>query len=221
MSPRFPPVRSPEELLDLVTEVGFLPFFANPIPGFSVEECCPKELWFAKDTDGPWEWKGPTARSGRCVYGKLFQKKAGFVSREWFPDLANFRRDGYDFDARFDDGLAPIRDRDLYDAVASRGAVLSPELKELCGREGFDTSLTRLQMQTYLCVADFVYSLDRHGRPYGWGVARFTTPEALLGPEPVTSAYGADPRESRERILSHLRALLPNADSRRLEKLLG
>lgn len=53
--------------------------------------------WFAEDRDGPWEWKGPAAQTKRCVYGKLFRKKAGFVSREWLPELVNFRRDGYDF----------------------------------------------------------------------------------------------------------------------------
>lgn len=27
------------------------------------------------------------------------------ISPKWFPDFANFRRQGYDFDARYDDGL--------------------------------------------------------------------------------------------------------------------
>ena len=30
---------------------------------------------------------------------------------------------------------------------------------------------TRLQMQSYVCIADFVYMQDKYGRPYGWGVA--------------------------------------------------
>ena len=99
-------LRSPEDIAALAEEWGFLPFFAGEIPGFSVEECCPPELWFSEEADGPWEWKGPVARSGRCVYGKFFGGRAGFISREWLPDFANFRRDGYDFDARYDDGLA-------------------------------------------------------------------------------------------------------------------
>ena len=90
-------VRSADDVIRLVEDVGFLPFFANRIHGFSLEECCPGELWFEDGVDGPWEWKGPAARSGRCLYGKFYGGKAGFVSREWFPDFANFRRDGYDF----------------------------------------------------------------------------------------------------------------------------
>ena len=61
---RFPELRSPEALIALVEEIGFLPFFVNRIPGFSVEECCPRELWFAEGVDGPWEWKGPAVASG-------------------------------------------------------------------------------------------------------------------------------------------------------------
>lgn len=222
---RFPELRSPEALIGLVEEIGFLPFFVNRVPGFSVEECCPRELWFAEGVDGPWEWKGPAARSGKCVYGKLFRGKAGFVSREWLPELANFRRDGYDFDARFDDGLASIKDRDVYNAVAAHGPILSVDLRELLdyrkgGNRGFDTVITRLQMQTYVTVADFVYPLDRHGRPYGWGIAQYTTPESQLGAEAVTASYGKPPEDSRQRILGQLKKILPDVDEGEMWRLM-
>jgi len=35
----------------LPSELGFLPFFAGEIPGFSVEECCPPEPWFPEEDD--------------------------------------------------------------------------------------------------------------------------------------------------------------------------
>ena len=58
-------LRSSDDLIAAVEQYGFLPFFRNEIPGFSIEELCPPELWFADDVDGPWEWKGPAARSGK------------------------------------------------------------------------------------------------------------------------------------------------------------
>ena len=60
----------------------------------------------------PLKWK--IRRSGKCLYGKIFNKKAGFVSREWIPEFVNFRRDGYDFDARWDDGLASYKDKESF-----------------------------------------------------------------------------------------------------------
>ncbi len=198
-----------EDLLSIVEETGFLPLFRGEIAGFSVEDLCDPALWFQDDVDGPWEWKGPIARSKRCMYGKFFGGKAGFVAAEWVPDFVNYRRNGYDFDARCDEGLAPKRDAYLYETVAAEGTLLSKRLKQLCnyrkgGNTGFDTVITRLQMQTYVCIADFVYERDRHGKPYGWGVAEYTTPEFLFG-DRAAAAYRRRPEDSAERILEHLR----------------
>lgn len=222
---RFQTLRSPTDIISLTTELGFLPFFAGAIPGFSVEECCPPELWFSDEADGPWEWKGPAARSGQCAYGRFFGGKAGFISREWFPDFANFRRNGYDFDARYDDGRASRKDKEVYDAVAEHGTILSKKLKALCnyckdGNKGFDTVITRLQMQTYVTIGDFVYMRDKFGRAYGWGVAQYTTPEAQFGYELVTSAYGKEPEESKARIIAHLKSVLRNVEETQLLKLM-
>jgi len=200
-------LHSADGLIAAVEQYGFLPFFRNEIHGFSIEELCPPELWFADDVDGPWEWKGPAARSGKCLYGKLFNKKAGFVSREWIPDFANFRRDGYNFDARWDDGLASYKDKELYEAIAGEGRMLSKRLKEALNyRKGGNTG--------------FVYMQDRYGRPYGWGVAEYATPEELFGYDLITSAYQRDPQESKERILKHLQSRLPNATEMQLEKII-
>ena len=51
-------LHSADDLIAAVEQYGFLPFFRNEIHGFSIEELCPPELWFADDVDGPWEWKG-------------------------------------------------------------------------------------------------------------------------------------------------------------------
>ena len=93
-------IRSCEDLIRLIDTWGFVPFFRNAICGFSVEELTPPELWFSDTADGPWEWKGPAIRQSGCAYGKFFCGKAVFISREWFPEFANWRRDGYDYDAR-------------------------------------------------------------------------------------------------------------------------
>ena len=52
-----PAVRDWESMLRLIREFGLVPFFANPIPGYSVEEHTPAECWFTEDNLGPWDWK--------------------------------------------------------------------------------------------------------------------------------------------------------------------
>ena len=200
-------IQSAEDIIALTEEFGFLPFFKNGIAGFSIEEMTLPELWFG-EVDGPWEWKGPAARSGKCLYGKFFAGKAGFISLEWFPDFANYRRDGFDFDSRFECGMSSYKDRNVYDTISRYGNILSKKLKSMCGyfrggEKGFDGVITRLQMQTYVCISDFEYMIDKHGKTYGWGVARYSTPEELYGYDAITSAYKREPAESREMIVEH------------------
>jgi len=221
-----PQIDSLERLLSTVERLGFLPFFADEVPGFSIEEHCPAALWFAPDRDGPWAWKGPAARSGRCVYGKFFGGRAGYVSLAWLPDFANFRRNGYDFDARFDEGLAQYKDRDVYAIIRENGRILSKRLKQLCnyskdGNKGFETVITRLQMQTYVTAADFVYMRDKYGKPYGWGMAEYATPEQVMGTDFRAHVYDREPEESYERILAHLQDLFPETERKTLETFLG
>ena len=66
-------------------------------------------------------------------------------------------------------------------------------------------------------ISDFEYNIDRHGRPYGWGVARYTSPEVLYGRQDA----GCTPEESYRQIYGHLRSLLPGASEKKLQELIG
>ena len=211
-----PKISSAMELEALVQQMGFLPFFPCSIPDFSIEEFTPSRYWFVDGVDGPWEWRMELARRGGVAYGKLFSRKAGLVSREWYPDLANYRRSGYDFDARYEEGLASHREKRIMDVLLREGPTLSKDLKRLAGfggdgLKGFDTEITSLQMQTYITVHSFEYARDKHGKPYGWGIARYAVTEDVLGADVTQGAYHRDPEESRERIIRHLGMICPDA----------
>ena len=75
-------VRSRADLADAVRRFGIVPLFRNSIPGFSVAEHCDPARWFS-DAEGVWEWKGPVIRETGCAYGKFFEHKAAFVSRDY------------------------------------------------------------------------------------------------------------------------------------------
>lgn len=218
-------LHSDAELAELVEEWGFVPFFRNEIAGFSVEEHTPPELWFG-ETDGPWEWKGPVIRRAHCAYGKFYRGKACYISRAVFPDFANYRRDGYDYDARLDEGLARGRDRAIMEELFRMPSLISKELKSrVCfspeRKRGFDGSLTFLQMQCYVNIADFEYARDKRGKPYGWGLARYTTPEAFFGEEFSSRVYIREPEESYALLYERLKKLLPQATEAQLAEFLG
>ena len=222
----FPWITSAEELAALIEEAGFLPFFKNEIEGFSIEEHTPPELWWGGETWGPWEWKGPVIRRAQCAYGKFYCGKAMYISREFFPDFCNLRRDGYDYDARMDEGLARHRDVGVMQALLETPLLISKDLRaRTCftkeSRNAFDGVMTHLQMTGYVNIADFSYPLDKHGKPYGWGLAVYTTPEAFFGEDFKRRVYLHQPEESAERLQGHLRKLLPHASPLQISRLIG
>ena len=220
-------IKSMDDLIWAIDEFGFVPFFENEIEGFSLEEHIAPECWYGGSDSfwDAWEWKGPVIRQTRCAYGKFLRNKAMYISAKWFPDFANFRRDGYDFDARFEDGLASYDDRDLYELLEANAPVLSKSLKKLGnyrkgGRKGFDSSITRLQKQCYVITNDFIYATDKLGNEYGWGIAEYTTPEKFYGKKFTDKVYKRTPEESLERIYKQFRKILPGVEDEWIEKIL-
>lgn len=221
-------IRSMQDLEDLIDEAGFVPFFTNEIDGFSIEEHIGKGCWYNDGDNGfwpAWEWKGPVINDMKCAYGKFLNGKAMYVSAKFFPDFANYRRDGYDFDARYDDGLASFYDKELYDLLSANAPVMSKKLKKLGdygkgGKKGFDPMITRLQKQCYVVTSDFRYETDRFGNAYGWGVAEYSTPEEFLGKKFTSNVYKRSPEESYERLVKHFVKILPNADIADIRKIL-
>lgn len=80
-------IKSPADLIEAINKYGFLPYFRNSIEGFSIEEHIEPRYWFG-DEEGAWEWKGSVIQKTSCAYGKFFEHKAVYISKEWFPDFA-------------------------------------------------------------------------------------------------------------------------------------
>lgn len=216
-------IQTPEDMADLIREWGIVPFFTNPIPGFSIEENVRPDLWFSDTVDGPWEWKGPVIRMLDCAYGKFFRGKAVYMTREWFLDYANYRRDGYDLDARYDDGLLQNRDKVVYEALDGQGPILSKEWYRRSGvekRGQFDSIITRLQMMGYVTTNNFEYAKDKYGNTYGWGIARYTTPEQQWGDAFRQQVYRREPEESRDRMIAHIHSLFPEVEDKVIRRLI-
>ncbi len=218
-----------------------MPFFKNTIEGFSIEEMTPPELLFGDDMEnGPWQWKGPIISNWQSAYGKFFRGKAGYVSLEWLPDFMNWRRTVYPIDKESEDS------RRILDVLVENESMLSKQLKIASGFSlsrkktkfnpedptepivnknngmAFDSLIGQLQMGTHVCIADFEYLISKKGEPYGWGVARYCTPEAMY-PElfPIKDKVdGRTPEESRNRIIKHLCELFPDVEKKKIEKLI-
>ena len=211
-------------LMAYIQEVGFLPLLNSGVTGYSAEEVVSEDCRYVAFSDGGWDWplwkwKGPIVTDGNCVYGKFFDGKAGFVSRDWWPDLYNYRRSKHPIPQE-----GSIEDT-LLMTLRENGSLITRELRAACGFDGanmrsrFDSYVTRLQMGCYIVTEDFIYPTDKHGREYGWGWSLLTTPEALFGRE--SCFCPRTPCESCHRLTEHLKTLLPHATEKQLQKLIG
>ena len=224
-------IRRIEDLIETVDEIGFLPFFCSRIYGFSLEDHVADSAWYRGRWHGKvvwdaWNWKGELLRDKSLIYGKFFEGKAGFISKEWFPDFCNYRRDGYDFDSRFEDGLANYKDKGIVEYLIQTGATLTKNIKDDLnykkgGNKGFETVITRLQMQTYVVPVNYEYSVRKSGEEFGWGNCRYDIADNYWGKKLCCSAYKREPEESYERIMKQFKKLLPEADENDIKKLLG
>ena len=211
------------QMMELIQEVGFLPLLDSGIRGYSAEEMVADECRYVMLPDGGWDWplwkwKGPIITEGNCVYGKFFAGKAGFVSREWWPDFVGWRRSQHPVPEE-----GSIEDV-ILTTLREHGSMITRELRAACGfigknmRSKFDAYVSRLQMGTYIVTEDFVYPVDKHGREYGFGWSLLTTPERLLGREACRCERA--PEDSYQRMADHLSQLLPNATEMQVRKIL-
>lgn len=200
------------ELIDYINHIGFLPLLHMGIHGWSAEEITDEDCQYTRLPDGGWEWplwewKGAILQESGCAYGKFFNRKAAFISREWWPDFCNYRRSVF---------LSPEEgsiEEAILDVLKAEGSLITRELRAACGftgtkmRSRFDAYLARLEMGGYIVTQDFIYPRDRHGHEYGWGWSLLTTPEALFGREACHPKR--PPQESRKRMLIQLKKILP------------
>lgn len=219
-------IHTPEELINYIDDIGFLPLFSNNIPGFSVEERTAAMHWWSGDSEDPWEWRILLTRSKRLAYGKFFENKSGFISLKWLPYFVNVRRNGYDFDSLIDDDLATIREQKIMKCFENDSDIFQHELKRNAGfgkngEKNFAGVVTGLQMKTYIAISDFKQRTNKRGENYGWECTKYSTPEQLWGYDLISSQYSSEPSESAKYILEYFMSIYPIADLNKAKRILG
>lgn len=215
-------IRSCPDLIDAIQHIGILPLLKCSIPGFSADELVAPDCRYVVTDEGwewpLWDWKGPMVTEGGFAYGKFFHGKAGFVTMDWWPDLCNYRR------AKHPQPEPDSVEGTILEILRVNGSMITRDLRSACGFDGskmrsrFDAYVTRLQAACLVVTEDFVYPQDKHGNRYGWGWALLNTPEHLFGPEACST--NCTPKESRQRLVAHLRGILPTASDKQLASLI-
>lgn len=203
-----------ESMYRLIRQMGLLPFFENPIPGFSVEEHTDAEHWFTEDNLGPWDWKIDCLQTGDIVYGKyLWGGKAAFATVPVYRELMHYRRSLPKY--------APTpQQQPVLDLLAANGSVTIADVRKLLGvkKSAADALMTRLQMGTRVVTGDIrrVYrGSDLHYN--GWQRSDFCRPDDLY--EDLSVSHS--PEESFRFLCDLVRRTSGDIPDKILFKLLG
>ena len=206
-------VDSPESMHALIVKKGILPFFANVVEGWSLQENTARDSWFTEEQLGPWDWKIDCVQEGDIAYGKfLLGGKSSFASRRWYLELMNWRRSLGKYTPS---GMAA----EVLDLIRKEG---SSDIRTLrrhfsVKKNAMDAVLAKLEMGTWIIIGDFqrVYSgPDLHYS--GWQTAAYCTPEDFFDGGPASRP----PMESRELLAGLLEENAPGISEKTISKIL-
>lgn len=227
-------VVSEQTMYRTICECGMIPFFAGPVPGYSVEEKTSAEYWFGGDAGvlGPWDWKIGCIQSGDIFYGKyLCGGKAAFATLEWYRELRNYRQSLEKY------ALQPGPQTEIMGYLNGNGTITIKEVRGILGikKSAADALITRLQMQCRVVTGDITRVYRGEDLHYnGWQVSSFCAPEELFGSGTPFAAFPGfpfreetglevnhSPEESLRLLKEKIRSLFPEATDKQMEKMLA
>ena len=178
------------------------------------------------DTD-PWLWRLRVFEERSDIaYGKIFFRKAGFITKEWYPYFYTARRRHIDFDEEYESGAISHFAKRLYYAVLENPNILPNQLKRAAGftreeKPRFDSALTDLQMRMYITISGVKRNISREGKEYGWTTTVFDTPERFFGDAVMENAKKMTAEEAVERISERILQLNPAANRKKMGKFIS
>ena len=214
-------------MLEAIKSYGIIPFFENPVRGYSIEELTPPSYWLTDEQLGPWDWKVDVVQSGEIVYGKfLCGGKASFATPEWYAHLRNWRLAQHKY--------RPTEAGEKVLALVEReGSFCAKQARELLGvkKSNADSILANLMQGTRLVIGDIQRVYRGPNLEYkGWQTASYCTPESLFerpeedfGPWHIKSSSlkcGCSPEESLAILRNHIHELFPEAVENDILKIL-
>jgi hypothetical protein len=184
-----------------------------------------KVRWHTGDPDtDPWEWRMRVLDERRDIaYAKVFFRKSGYITKEWYPYFLAVRRGGelFGWEASLRD-LSPTA-RVIYELIKDNNVLPLHTIKALGGfssvdKTAFDRALTELQMKMYVTMCGRQQKLSMKGEEYGWSSTVFCPVEVFFGEETLELARSISIEEAYSKIVEQVYQLNPDADPKKVDR---
>jgi len=181
--------------------------------------------WHTENTEtDPWEWRMRVLDERTDIaYSKLFFKKSGYITKEWYPYFLVARRGGLDFEDSYSDGTISHFAKRIYDVVSASECLPLHIIKQLGeftkeDKSGFDRAITELQMKMFITMCGSQQKLSQKGEAHGWSSTVFCTTERFFGETVFDKAEKITKEDAVQKIREQILKLNPKAQDKKITK---
>ena len=181
--------------------------------------------WHTEDADtDPWEWRIRVLDERNDIaYSKLFFKKSGYITKEWYPYFLAARRGGLNFEDAYADGTISHFAKRIYDVVFTHDCLPLHTIKQLGefskeDKSSFDRALTELQMKMHITMCGTQQKLSQKGEAHGWSSTVFCTTERFFGEAVFSEAEKITKDAAAQKIREQILKLNPTAQDKKITK---
>ncbi|MGL5436967.1 MAG: AlkZ-related protein [Lachnospiraceae bacterium] len=181
--------------------------------------------WHTEDREtDPWEWRMRVLDERKDIaYAKVFFKKSGYITKEWYPYFLAARRGNQLFEEEYAYGTISNAAKRIYEAIEEYGTLPVHGIKVIAGfskedKSLFDRALIELQMKMYITMCGRQQKLSGKGEEYGWSSTVFCKTEDFFGESVFKLAAGLTQEEAAEALTEQIYSLNPDAQNKKIMK---
>lgn len=223
---KFNPINSFDDFTDALHKAGMSIGGANGEGVFTLCDYFGDNIeWHtAIPVTDPWEWRMRVLdERDDIVYAKLFFKKSGYITKDWYPYFYAVRRGRKVFDEEYSDGTISLYAKKIYELICQNDSLPLHLIKQLGDfskddKSKFDNAITELQMKMYITMCGRTRKRSKLGDEYGWSSTVFCTTESFFEPDVFEMADKLSPEEAYAKIKEQIYRLNSNADEKKVKK---
>lgn len=214
------------EFTSALKQAGFSAGGENAEGIFALSSLFGSEIrWHTGDAEtDPWEWRMRVLDEREDIaYAKVFFKKSGFITKEWYPYFLAARRNRKTFAEAYADGTVSAEAKRIYELIERNGSLPLHLIKREGGfkkedNSRFERALTELQMRLYVTMCGRSRKRSAKGEEYGWNSTVFCTAEHFFEKAIFERAERISEAEAEEAITEQVFLLNPEAGDRQVQK---
>lgn len=182
-------------------------------------------VWHTENPEtDPWEWRMRVLNERTDIaYAKLFFKKSGYITKDWYPYFLKIRRNGESLEEAYFNGTISNTAKRIYEIIETQEIVAFHDIKKLgnFNKEDnyrFEKALVELQMKMFITMCGRQQKTNQFGEGYGWNSTVFCTTEKFWGSDIFNTSESISMSEAEAIIKEQIYKLNPNAYEKKIRK---